>query len=182
MLLVGVAEWAWLESPRGSAKGRARGFFARLAEGPSGCPANGQKSSNGSADYSWQIRTLDGRATRLEEFRGKVLFVNVWATWCGPCVSEMPDIQGLYNSLQKDSNVAFLLVSEEEDAPVRTFVTENKITAPVFISNATMPGVFESRGIPATFIVDRAGAIVHKRIGAAHWDDESCRAFLRSLL
>ncbi len=126
------------------------------------------------------MTALDGRETTLGEHRGKVVFVNVWATWCGPCVNEMPGIQALYDSARKEG-VAFVLVSEEKSEVVKTFVEQEKYSFPVFTSE-NLPDKFKTQGIPATFVVNRQGAIVHKHVGSADWNTESCRKFLRSLL
>ncbi|MBI3404350.1 MAG: TlpA family protein disulfide reductase [Acidobacteria bacterium] len=182
LLLVFVVEWAWMETSSGGKGGPLSRIFSRASSGAKGCPVDGKKGSFGKADFAWQIRSLDGQVQSLDAYKNKVLFVNVWATWCGPCVREMPDIQALYDSLKQDSNVAFLLVSEEEMDDVKKFVAEQKLTAPIYISASKLPDSFESRGIPATFIVDREGNIVHSHVGAANWENDGCRTFLRSLL
>jgi thiol-disulfide isomerase/thioredoxin len=130
-------------------------------------------------DYSATLRRVDGADTPLEQFRGQPLFVNVWATWCGPCVAEMPSIQALYDAT-KDAGVAFLLISEEEADVVSRFVADGQYTFPVYVTEK-LPDVFESRGIPTTFIADRDGTIIYRHTGSADWNSESCRKLLRSL-
>lgn len=156
---------------------RARGRWLAAA----GCPAPSHREDAGRADHDWALKNLDGKEISLGEFKDKVVFINVWATWCGPCVAEMPAIQKLADSLAKE-NVAFLLVSEEDSDTVRGFVEERRLAVPVYLSPNKLPEAFETDGIPATFIVDRGGTIVFKRVGAAEWDSDSCHTFLRSLL
>ncbi len=134
----------------------------------------------GESEYGWKLTAVDGRETTLEEQRGKVVFVNVWATWCGPCVAEMPGIQALYDSTGKQG-VAFVLVSEEEPGTVKQFIEQEKYSFPVF-TTSRIPEAFKTRGIPATFIVNRQGGIAHKHLGSADWNTESCRKFLSALL
>lgn len=133
------------------------------------------------ADFEWKLQGLDGEETSLAAFEGKVLFVNLWATWCGPCVVEMPSIQRLYEQFQQE-DVKFLLVSDEPPDVVEPFVQEKGWELPMYVSNDEKPSVFESRGIPATFILDREGRIVFRHVGSARWDDESSVRFLNGLL
>lgn len=129
----------------------------------------------------WSVRSLEGTEVELSQFKGRVVFVNFWATWCKPCVTEMPSIQSLYNHL-KHEGVVFLLISEEKEETVQDFVDEKRYSFPVYLCAADRPPAFKSRGIPATFILDRDGEIVFKHVGSAKWDDKSCRSFLRGLL
>jgi thiol-disulfide isomerase/thioredoxin len=75
------------------------------------------------ADFDWTVQSLDGRPFHLETAKGKVVFLNLWATWCGPCVREMPDIQRLYERM-KGKGVVFLCVSNEGPDKVRRFVEQ----------------------------------------------------------
>lgn len=133
------------------------------------------------ADVEWKLQTLDGEETLLSGFEGKVLFVNLWATWCGPCIAEMPSIQRLYEQFAQE-DVAFLLVSDEPPDVVEEFAQEQEWKLPLYVSNEGRPSVFESQGIPATFILDREGRIVFRHVGSARWDDESSVRFLSDLL
>ena len=133
------------------------------------------------ADVEWKLQSLDGEETSLSAFEGKVLFVNLWATWCGPCVVEMPGIQRLYEQFPQE-DMAFLLVSDEPPDVVETFVQEKGWELPLYVSDDERPSAFESRGIPATFILDRMGRIVFRHVGSARWDDESSVRFLNELL
>ena len=144
-------------------------------------PEPGEWEVLGEADYDWPLRTLDGRDTTLGELRGRPVFLNLWATWCGPCVLEMPGIQSLQQSLG-EAPVALLLVSKEDESTVRAFVERQEWELPVYVSAADdVPEVFRSDTVPMTWVVDREGRIVFEHAGAAQWDDESCREFLLAL-
>ena len=146
------------------------------------CPFDdSEKGGFGRTDYRWTLTGMNGAQIRLSEFKDKVIFLNVWATWCGPCRMEMPAIQALHDSL-KDEKVAFVLVSEEETETVREYIEEHQFRFPVYISGSSLPDEFQSDGIPATFIVDRQGHVVLKSIGASDWNTDGCRAYLRSLM
>ncbi len=131
-------------------------------------------------DYDWSVLDLDGGEFPLGETQGKTLFLNFWATWCPPCVAEMPSIQRLYDEL-KDEGVAFVLVSDQRPATVRRFAQARGFTLPFYTSESDPPEVFRTRGIPATFIASPDGSIVVRHVGAGRWDDEKVVEFIRGL-
>lgn len=143
-------------------------------------PAGPEVKTQGKADASWVLRTLDNQEVRLADFEGRVVFLNVWATWCRPCLVEMPGIQNLYEEF-KGEGVVFLLVTTESPDHVRRFVTRQKWQLPVYTAPDDVPEVFASESIPTTFILNRRGEIVFKHVGAARWDTDECRRFLRGL-
>ncbi len=171
-------EYVWMQvAPPGARRGRDA-LGQRI--GGAVCTADGQRGDFGKTDYEWQLTAMDGTDTSLLRHKNEVIFINVWATWCGPCVKEMPEIQALYKSV-KAQGITFMMISEEDRDTVRQFVEEKGFTFPVYVTEH-VPDEFESRGIPATFVVDRRGRIVLKKSGAAQWDSDTCRSFLRSLL
>ncbi len=127
-----------------------------------------------------RLQRLDGSEASLSEFQHKILFVNYWATWCGPCVEEMPSIESLAERF-RDADVAFLLISEEPADTVREFVEEHGVAVPVYTTSES-DGSLSVGSIPATFIFDETRQVVFQRVGAAQWDDESSISFLQNLL
>ena len=134
----------------------------------------------GRADYGWTLLTLAGERIDLGAYRGRVLFINMWATWCPPCVAELASIGRLRDSL-RTTDTAFLLVSPEQPEPVAKFMKRYRYDLPVFVEGTPMPDAFDLRALPTTYIVDRAGNIVVRHRGAADWDREPVRELLRSL-
>ncbi len=137
--------------------------------------------SEGLADYNWTVKSLDGRDFRLADTKGKVVFINFWATWCAPCVAEMPSIQRLYDKV-KDDGVIFVCVSREDTSKVSRFVKERSFTFPIYTMKDNPPTVFSTQGIPATFILSPDGKIAFKHIGSAKWDDEKSINFIKRLI
>ncbi len=133
-------------------------------------------------DFKGSIKNLDGTITLLSDFRGKVIFLNFWATWCPPCRSEMPSIQKLYNKIKGNKDVKIILVSIEEPETVKNYLSKNKFTMPVYISDKSLPAKFNVRGIPASFILNAKGHIVFKHIGSARWDDKKSVNFIKGLI
>ncbi len=129
----------------------------------------------------WSLRALDGHRVMLRDFRGKVVFLTFWATWCGPCVGEMPGIQALADSL-KNEPVAFLMITDEDEITVRNFIGKMPFRVPVYLGEGDVPPEFDTWGIPRTYILNREGAIVFQHVGGANWDDDSARNFIHSLL
>ncbi|GAA3940869.1 TlpA disulfide reductase family protein [Hymenobacter algoricola] len=134
------------------------------------------------ADYSLALRTLDGRLTTLQALRGKVVFLNLWATWCPPCVAEMPGIQRLSEQLKTAPNVAFVLLSLDQNPDkARRFVARRGFTMPVYLLAGPLPAVFESGSIPTTFIISPAGEIIVRHEGMADYDRPEVAGLLRRL-
>ena len=138
-------------------------------------------SGVGTADFDWALETLDGRETSLADFRGEVLVINAWATWCAPCVAELDAFQRLRDSLD-DVDVRFLFVSAEDPEHVRQFLRRyGHRDLPAVVEGEPMPDAFGLRALPTTWIVDREGRIVLRHRGAADWDSDQVRALLRAL-
>lgn len=132
----------------------------------------------GDADYAWTIRPLDGSPTTLEPFHGEVLFINLWASWCPPCVRELGSIERLQERLA-DADVRFLIVAAEGERPVRRFLRRYGYDLPFYLEISRMPGSFGLRGLPTSWVIDRDGRIVLVRHGEAVWDTDEVEAFLR---
>jgi thiol-disulfide isomerase/thioredoxin len=134
----------------------------------------------GRADPGWKLETLDGQEVSFDRFHGTTVFLNIWATWCLPCVAEVPSIHALYDAV-KDEGVAVVLVTEEPPEAARRFVAKKGWHVPVYIARAGVPAVFDTGAIPATFLLNRRGEVVYRHTGSADWNTEACRGFLRRL-
>lgn len=134
------------------------------------------------ADHDFPLITLDGKAANLSDFKGKVIFVNLWATWCPPCIAEMPSIHKLYGKI-KSEDMVFAMISIDEDfAKAQKFVRKKDYTFPVYGLQGGLPVDFETSSIPTTFVIDRSGKIVLRKEGMAKYDTEEFRNFLEGLL
>ena len=125
------------------------------------------------ADFNLQVKGLDGNAINMEDHRGKVIFLNFWATWCMPCVAELPSINKLYNQF-KEEDMVFLLISNETTEKVKRYHERKAYDVPFHIqdSTSTIPQMYHSPGIPTTFIINKEGRIIKASSGAEDWDDE----------
>lgn len=130
--------------------------------------------------WQWQFESLDGERHRLADFRGQVLFVNVWASWCPPCVAELGAIERLIATLP-DASIRVLLVSPERPEVVRRFLAHRKFRIASMVEITEMPSAFRLTAVPTTFMIDRGGRLVLRQQGAARWDAEPVRALLAHL-
>lgn len=133
------------------------------------------------ASYDVQLETLDGVAMSLESMRGKVIFMNVWATWCAPCIAEMPYIQNLYEDVASE-DIVFVMISFDESAETaRRFVERRGYTFPVYRPTAALPEPYTSSAIPTTYVISADGKVATIHTGMANVDTPEFRAFLRGL-
>jgi thiol-disulfide isomerase/thioredoxin len=133
-------------------------------------------------DYAMRLRALDGATVEAATFRGRVLFLNFWATWCAPCVAEMPSIERLVARFaEAGSDVAFACVTSESPETVRSFVAKRGWKLPVYVLEGETPALFETRSIPATFVLTTDGNLALQHTGAARWDTEEIMNLLNEL-
>jgi peroxiredoxin len=127
---------------------------------------------------------MNGRTIRLSDYRGKVVILNIWATWCPPCVDEMPSLEKLYRKF-KDQNFALLAVSIDSDGitAVAPFMTRHGLTFPALIdSQAAIQTSYKITGVPETFIIDKKGILVRKIIGPLDWTAPEVLDYIRNLI
>ena len=114
---------------------------------------------------------LEGKVWSLSKLKGKVLFVNFWATWCAPCRDEMPSMQRLYEKTPKDKFEMLALFNNDKKTVVEDFVAKLGLTMPIISDEYNFAGTkYGLTGLPETFIVDKQGVIREKFIGPARWD------------
>ncbi|NTW49610.1 MAG: TlpA family protein disulfide reductase [Chlorobiales bacterium] len=133
------------------------------------------------ADYHFDLVTLDGKPVSLADFKGKPVFMNFWATWCTPCIAEMPNIHSLYTKIDPDK-IAFVMVSLDDDPNTAAkFIEQKGYTFPVYRISGGRPQAYSSQTIPTTYIISPNGKIVAKRQGLASYDTDEFREFLNGL-
>jgi thiol-disulfide isomerase/thioredoxin len=135
------------------------------------------------AAYDFTLDQLEGETLNFEDLRGKVVFINFWATWCAPCVAEMPSIDGLYKIYKDNPDVVFVMINvENKEDKVKKFLKKKKFSFPIYLPNATqIPKVYESKGIPTTFVLDKEGFIAYKKVGMASYDADNFVNFIARL-
>lgn len=132
------------------------------------------------ADYSWRLVDLDGNPVPFARYRGRAVFLNVWATWCPPCVREMPSIAALAAN-PKLKDVAFVCASTDESADTVKRFLAGKNWPMTVLRAPELPPVFTTDGIPATFLIAPDGRIAAAEVGSSDWNDPKVVAFLENL-
>ncbi len=130
------------------------------------------------------LNVATGRPASLADYRGKVVLLNVWATWCQPCRIEMPSMERLYREFAgSDFRVAAVSVDRADSATVAAFASELSLTFDVLHDQAgTIQQTYQTNGVPESFVIDRDGLIVKKVLGAAAWDGPANETLIRWLL
>ena len=129
------------------------------------------------------LKDLDGRQHRLADYRGKVVLINFWATWCGPCREEMPSIQELKSKLAGRPFVVLAINLDEPESRIRKFLTQMKLDFPILLDpDRTVAKGWNARILPATFIVGPDGRVRYSLVGEIDWANEHVVARISELL
>ena len=133
------------------------------------------------ADYDFVLVDTQGQRVPFSTFEDKVVFVNFWATWCPPCVAEMPDIQGLYEEMDR-GNIAFVMISLDDSfQKAKDFVERKDFDFPIYQLASPLPQVYESTAIPTTYVISPQREIVVAKSGMAKYNTRKFREFLNGL-
>jgi len=130
-----------------------------------------QPIKGGKKAPNFSLEDLQGKKWELKHFKGKVVFLNFWATWCSPCKEEMPSMEELCKQF-KDKDFIFIAISVDYAGikPVKEYIEKNRYTFPVLIDpKGKTLDLFEVRGIPTTFLIDQKGGLIGKAIGPRDW-------------
>lgn len=129
------------------------------------------------------FQDLDGTQFSLRDFQDKILFINYWATWCNPCLAEMPNMAELYNEYKDNNEIVFLYLSKEDAQTIIDYIPKDESLKylPIY-KIITDDDLFATSGIPTTFIVNRKGKILVKDVGSALWNDPSVVNYINNLL
>ena len=134
-------------------------------------------------DNMLQFSDLDNNIFNIQKFKGKNLLINYWATWCNPCLAEMPYMVELYEKYKNEDDIIFLFLSREELKTIKNYIPkdENLQRLPIY-KIITDDEFFATSGIPTTFIINSDGEVLVKDLGTAFWNDESVFKFIDNLI
>jgi len=127
---------------------------------------------------------LDGRMVSLTDYRGKVVLLNIWATWCPPCVEEMPSMEKLYQALNnEDFEILAVSIDASGAQDVLPFMKKHRLSFPALTDpKGAIKGLYQTTGVPESFIIDKDGVIVEKIIGPRDWAIPDAIRFFRNLI
>jgi peroxiredoxin len=148
---------------------------------------NGSEAPVAAGDKAaeFKLEALDGRSVSLASLRGKIVFLNLWATWCGPCRQEMPSMETLYDNFKNNQDFVMLAVSQDTKgrAVVAPYVEKNGYRFTILLDPENKVGAsYDLSGVPETFIIDRDGRIVAHHMGAFDWSRPDVKEALQQLL
>lgn len=127
----------------------------------------GVQKSTGAVNTNFSFIDINGKVTSTANLKGKIIFINFWASWCPPCRAEMPSIDELYKKLKNDNRYVFIFINEDEDkTKAIKFIEDNHFTIPLHSSTGVVPNEIYSGSLPTTIVIDKSGKIVlnHERM------------------
>ena len=132
---------------------------------------------------SFDLQDLAGATHSLDSYRGAVVFLNFWATWCGPCRVEMPALQALHERLATATDFAMIAVNLQEDAgQVQRFVAEMELSFQILLdSSGEIAATYGARTLPMSYLIDKDGSILARIIGIRSWDEPEFEQLFRTL-
>ena len=137
------------------------------------------------ADYNFYLSDENGRTLSLADFKGKTIFMNYWATWCPPCIAEMPNIQALYEDMtstfETRQEIVFMMISLDIDPKkALDFVERKGYSMPVYFPRSQKPTIYDTSVVPTTYVINSDGYIVMKKRGMAQYNTKRFKDFLRN--
>ena len=131
-------------------------------------------------DFNWNLASMSGENLSFESLKGKVILVNFWATWCPPCVAEMPGMQELYDDY--GDRVAFVFIARDDHERVVKFLQKKNLSLPVYYERTAPPKAMTTSSLPTTYVIDSQGMILVDKVGAADWNSKKVRSLLDEML
>jgi thiol-disulfide isomerase/thioredoxin len=132
------------------------------------------------AEYGWLLQNPDGTYGKMDQYKGRVTVLNIWATWCAPCRAEMPSLERLYQKARQQG-IEVLGVTNERPEVLKGFLKGKSILFKLFCHPRPMPPIFAAAVLPTTFVISEDGYVVAQHQGAANWDDPTILTYLTSL-
>ena len=132
------------------------------------------------ADFNLMLMDEDGQTILLEDFKGKPIFMNMWATWCPPCIAEMPNINKLYKEI--GSEVNFVMVALDDDfETAKAFNTRKGFDLPIYTLQSRRPPMYQSTTVPTTYVISADGQLMLTHKGMANYNTSKFKKFLEGL-
>lgn len=120
----------------------------------------------------FELKNLSGETKKLSDYKGQFIFLNFWATWCGPCRSEMPSMEAVYQELKSDGFTIVAVDLGEKKSTVQKFADEFDLTFPILLDESNLVGsMYNAQSIPTTYLIGRDGNIIGRAVGARPWED-----------
>lgn len=133
-------------------------------------------------DIVMNIRTASGELLNTDQFRGKTIFVNLWASWCPPCRAEMSSLNELYLEMKNDTGIVFVFISEDENQEkAKQYLAANDFNLPVFTLAESLPSSVYTGKLPTTLVINPEGKLVYRHEQMADYNTAKFKKYLRTL-
>lgn len=140
-----------------------------------------EDSSNQQVFYM-NLVDANGKESNLKDLKGKVVFINFWATWCPPCIAEMPSLQILYDKFKDNKDVVFLFIDVDSvPSKSKKFMEKRDLSLPLYFVRGNIPTQLFKGNLPTTVILDKQGKIAHKTMGMADYSGQDIVDFIKDL-
>ena len=135
------------------------------------------------AATTFSFRNEKNAVVSTADLKGKIVFINFWATWCPPCIAEMPSLNDLYKQFRDDDQFVFLFINEDEDvANAKTFLQKEGYSLPLMTRAGSIPADIYSGTLPTTLVLNKEGKIVFRHEGLANYNSTKFINQLKALL
>ena len=132
---------------------------------------------------SFTTEALDGKRVSLRDFRGRIVLLNFWASWCVPCRQEMPAMEELYQAFKDKKFVVVAVNVKESRADAAAFLNEMKVTYPILLDpKGEVSLLYGAWALPLTYLIDREGIILARAFGPRAWAGQEAKALINQLL
>lgn len=121
---------------------------------------------------AYKLIDPQGNVIDVSRVKNKVLIINYWATWCPPCIAEMPSFQELYHKYKNNRNYMFLFIAQDSPERVEKFIKKNDYDLPVYFERSPPPERLKSESLPTTYILNKRGEVVVHKTGALDWNSK----------
>ncbi len=142
--------------------------------------AMGETPHSPAKTLDFTLKDMEGNSHTLSAYRGRIVFLNFWASWCPPCREEMPSMQKTYTSWDKNKYVMLAVNVDEGREKIKEFARKNGYTFPILIDNGSgVSKKYGIRGIPTTYLIDGKGRMITKVVGSRDWSLEEIQRIIK---
>jgi peroxiredoxin len=147
-------------------------------------PSSVPRLTKGRPAPNFSLAGLGGQKVSLTDYKGKVILLNIWATWCPPCVEEMPSMEKLYQELGGDGfEILAVSIDESGAQDVLPFMKKHKLSFPALIDpEGTIKSLYKTTGVPESFVIDKDGTLLEIVIGPRDWSAPEVIRYFRNLI
>jgi peroxiredoxin len=140
-------------------------------------------ASKSSLAPDFTLNDICGKKVTLSQFRGKVVILNFWSIWCGPCLAEMPSLNKLYLEFKDKGLIVIAVAEDPAEKPVKSYIQEKGLAFPILMDKERKVYFkYSLFGIPVTFLIDKKGVIIEKFIGERDWSSPQMKGKISNLL